>query len=270
LKSLSITILLMLSASMAFTSWPEYSTAQTPIVLQPQQSKPPLAFKQISLAVKMVNATYAEFTLSAYISNPSNRTLEYVIEVSASTGYTPYYLFTPSFPPAELVELGVEITSEKYGKLNVTVDRSAASAFSSIEAEGYDRVRLDGWMVLRQSRRLIWREYVEDYVSFSFRPALYYEGPALPSEKDLEVTFSYPAEYTRTDEANYKVMIIDGYKLIRYSERFYGGYGLSFNLYKRRIPVSSLIVFSALWILLIAVVLTIRRIHVKDQRDTGK
>lgn len=73
------------------------------------------------------------------------------------------------------------------------------------------------------------------------------------------MTFSYPAEYTRTDEANYQVEITDGHKLVRYSEPFYGSYGLSFNLYKPRTPISSLSVFLALWILLIAVVVTIRR-----------
>jgi len=119
-------------------------------------------------------------------------------------------------------------------------------------------------VVLTQIRYLIWREYLENYVSFSFRPEVQYEAPALASETDLQVTFTYPVEYTKADEANYRVEIVDGYKLVSYSERFYGGYGLSFNLYKPRIPIASLIVFLALWILLIAVVVTVRRRQVKD------
>ena len=257
-------MLLMLCASLAFPLRLENGTAQPLIVIAPPQpSGSALVFKQISLDVKVVNATYAEFKLSASVVNPSNRTLPYSIAVSTSIGYERYYLLTPALVPAKpQAEFEVEIISEKLGRLNVTVDMSTATAFSTLEAEGDDRIRLDGWMLLTQTRHLIWREYLEDFLSFSFGPVD--GGPTLPSETDLKVTFSYPVEYTRTDEANYRVEIVDGYKLLKYSERFYGGYGLSFNLYKPRIPVSSLIVFSALWILLIVVVLTVRRRHVKD------
>jgi len=61
-------------------------------------------------------------------------------------------------------------------------------------------------------------------LAFFFEPV--YEGPVLPSETDLEVTFSYPFEYARTDDANYQVEIIDGRELVRYSKRFHGGCGL--------------------------------------------
>ena len=264
MKSLRVAIFLVLCASLAFTLWLEEGAAQPPIaVAQPPSSRSPLVFKQVSLEVKVVNSTYAEFTLSASILNTSNQTLQYMIEVSTSTGYISYYPFTPSQPSAKQ-EFGVEITSEKLGKLSVKVDRSTAAAFSSLEAEGDDRIRLDGWLALTQIRYLIWREYLENYVSFSFRPEVQYEAPTLASETDLQVTFTYTVEYTKADEANYRVEIADGYKTVRYSERFYGGYGLSLNLYKQRIPVTSLIVFSALWILLIAVVVTVRRRQVKD------
>jgi len=265
LKSLETAVLLMLCTSPAFAVWLGESAAQPPILVAlPQVSGSPLAFKQISLDVKVVNATYAQFELLTSVLNTSNQTLPYVIEVSISTEYGPYYIFAPPQPTVKQIEFGVEITSGKLGRLDVKADRSTARALSSLEAEGGDRIRLDGWVALTQIRYLIWREYVEKYVSFSFRPEVVYEGPALPSETDLEVTFSYPFEYTRTDEANFQVEILDGYKLVRYSERFYGGYGLSFNLYKPRIPATSLIVFLALWILLIAVVVTVRRRQVKD------
>ena len=265
MKSLNVAIVLMLCASLAFTTWLDGAGTQTPIVaVQPQLSRSPLEFKQISLEVKVINATYAEFEFSASILNTSNQTLQYVIEFSTSTGYAPYYLFAPPLPPAKPLEFAVEINSEKFGRLDVRVKGSTATAFSSLEAEGDDRIHLDGWMVLTQIRYLIWREYLENYVSFSFRPEVQYEGPALASETDLQVTFSYPIEYTKADEANYRVEIVDGYKIVRYPERFYGGYGLSFNLYKPRIPATSLIVFLALWTLLIAVVVTVRRRHVKD------
>jgi len=170
LKSLGTAILLMLCASLAFAHWPGESAAQPPmLVALPQLSSSGLEFKQISLDVKMVNATYAEFEFSTSILNTSNQTLPYVIEVSTSTGYASYYPFAPPQSSAKQ-EFGVEITSEKLGRLSVKVDRSAATAFLSLEAEGEDRIRLDGWLALTQIRYLIWREYVEQYVSFSFRP----------------------------------------------------------------------------------------------------
>jgi len=263
LKSFSMVILLVLCTSLAFTLWLEEGIAQ------PQAPPPPsrsaLVFKQISLEVRVVNATYAEFKVSASIMNTSNQTFPYVIVVSPSIGYMPYYPFAPPFAPAEPhADFGIEATSERLGQLNVTVDKWTARASSSLEAGGEDRIRLDGWMALRQTRHLIWREYVEDSVSFSFGPPAEYVGPGLPSGTDLKVMFMYPTEYTRIDETNYQVEIKDGYKLVRYSERFYGDYGILFNLYKPRIPVSSLTVFSTLWVLLIAVVLAIRRKHVKD------
>ena len=264
MRSLWIAIFLMLCASLAFTLRLEEGAAQPPIVVaQPPSSRSPLVFKQVSLEVKVVNSTYAEFEFSTSILNTSNQTLQYVIEVSTSTGYATYYPFGPAQPSAKQ-EFGVEMTSEKLGKLSVKVDKSTAAAFSTLEAEGGDRIRSEGWVVLTQIRYLIWREYLENYVSFSLRPEVQYEAPVLASETDLQVTFTYPVEYTKADEANYRVEIVDGYKLVRYSERFYGGYGLSFNLYKPRLPLTSLIVFSALWILLIAVVVTVRRRQVKD------
>ena len=80
----------------------------------------------------------------------------------------------------------------------------------------------------------------------------------MPSEANVEVTMLYPIQYTKADEANYKVEIVGDYKMIKYTKRFYGGFGLSFNLFKLRTPLSSLVVFLTLWILLV-LVLTIKR-----------
>ncbi len=263
MKNFGAVILLLLCTSLAFQLLPKEGTAEPLLVAPALSSGSILLFKHISLDVKVVNSTYAQFKLSASVMNPSNRTLPYIIAVSISIGYERYYPFgTPLVPAKPQAEFGVEITSEKLGRLNMTVDMSTATALSSLEAESDDRIHLEGWMFLRQTRHLIWREYVEDFVSFSFGPVD--GGPPIPSETDLEVRFSYPVEYSRTDEANYTVEIMNGYKLLTYSERFYGSYGLSFSLYKPRIPVTSLIVFSALWVLLIAVVLAVRRRHVKD------
>ena len=98
---------------------------------------------------------------------------------------------------------------------------------------------------------------MEDYISFSIRPAVEYQA-VQPSQISIDVRLSYPVEYTKIDKTNYIVEVVDGYKTISYSDQFYEGYGFSFNLYKPRVPVNSLIGFLALWALLIVGVARVR------------
>lgn len=238
----------------------EQSSPQSTIVVNPSPSVPSsIIFKRVTLEARVVNSTYARFRLTVWVANPSNQTLFCVVEVTPSTPYRTYYPFALS-PPTEskpYLTFEVEAASEKFGKLNITKDEVTARATLNLEANGEDRVHLNGWMVLVQVRRLIWREYIEDYVGFSVRPAAEYVG-ILPIENTIDVKIFYPADYTRTDEANYVINVTDGYKMISYSDRFYGGYGLSFNLYKSRVPANSFVVFLALWTGLVAIVIKVR------------
>lgn len=262
MRSMTMFILMLLIASTALMpQLNQYASGQTVtkiVVAPPPLPLSSLKFKQTAIEVKVVNATYADIMMIARIANPFNQTLTYVVEVNAPQPYISYPFGAGKTRPQPRMELTV--VSEKLGQLDVTVDRwDVARATGSIEANSEDVIHVEGWMGLAQTLRMIWRESIEGSIGFSIRPETEYAGPVSPEKTEVKVKFTYPAEYTKADEANYKVELADGFKVIEYTEEFYGGFGLPLDMYKPRIPINSLVVFSALWVLLIASIVWTRR-----------
>lgn len=259
-------IIILIAATALMPQFDPYASGQTVTELVdtpplPLQLVPSLKFKGIAIEVEMVNATYVEIMIVAEMANPSNQTIQYTVDFNVPQRYVSY--------PFGAVEtrlqprMEIKAVSEKMGELDVTVDRwGNARASGSIEADGVDVVRVEGWMVLTQSRSMIWRESTEGNIGFSIDTR--YEGIISPDETEVKVKFTYPAEYTKADEVNYKVEYIDGRKVIEYSEEFYGGFWLSLDIYKPRIPINSLILFSALWGVLIVFIVWTRRKHFEE------
>lgn len=265
MKSTTMFILMLLIASTALMpQLNQYASGQTAtkVVVAPPLPSSSLEFRQIAIEVKVMNATYADVMMAAKIVNPSNQTVKYVVEVNAPQPYISYPFDAGKARPQ--IRMEIKAVSEKTGELKVTADRwGAAMATGIIEANGEDVIHLEGWTGLTQTRRMIWRESIEGSIGFSIRPETEYVGPVSPEKTEVNVKFTYPAGYTKTDEANYKLEYLDGFKTIEYAGEFYGGFGLPLDMYKPRIPLNSLILFLTLWVLLIAVVVWTRTKKVK-------
>jgi len=252
-------VILLITSSALMPQLNQYASGQavTKVVVAPPSSPVSLEFKQIAIEVKVVNATYADVMMVAEIVNPSNQTLKYIVEVNAPQPYIPYPFDAGKTIPQSRME--IKVVSEKIGELKVTVDRwGAARATGIIEANGEDLINVEGWTRLAQTSRMIWRESIEGSIGFSIRPETEYVGPVSPEKTEVKVKFTYPVEYTKADEANYKVEYMGGFKVIEYAEEFYSGFRLPLDMYKPRIPVNSLVLFLALWVVLIAIVVWTR------------
>lgn len=218
-----------------------------PVTLRtPQALLQPPKFKGADAEVKILNAARAEFAIAVRIANPSDRALAYVIEVRAPRKHVPYPFAVRGARP----KVEVKVTSAKLGELNVTADRwGNVKAKGVLEARGEDTIRLEGWVSLIQSRRSIWRENVEGNLGFSIGFEGVLEAP--PERGEAKIKISYPKEYAMADEANYRVEYANGYKVIEYTDEFYGGLSLSLDMYKPRLPTNSLAAFLALWAALV-------------------
>lgn len=231
----------------------------------PQTPSQPPRFKGANVEVKILNATCAKFAIAVGISNPSDRALAYIVELHAPRKYVPY----PSAAREARPRIEVKVTSDKLGELNVTVDRwGNVRAKGALEGGGEDTIRLEGWVSLVQSRRAIWRENVEGNLGFSIS----FEGglEAPPGRGEAKIKISYPEEYARSDEANYQVTYVSGFKTIEYVEEFYGGLSLSLDMYKPRIPVNALAVFLALWAALVAFVVKKRGVSRPEEGEAAR
>jgi len=218
-----------------------------------------LKLRKSTLELKILNSTYADFIIDINVVNQSNQTISYIIEAYALQPYRYYpFSFTKELPKPR-VEINIE--SEKIGKLKVTLDEwGNAKAISSIEANSEDIISIKGWIDLTQNRYTTWKEIIEGNIGFSIRPEISYKEQTFFEITEIKVKLVYPKEYIKIDEANYKIKYINGYKAIEYSEEFYGnGYSLSFNMYKPRLPINSLILFLTLWIALILSIVMMKK-----------
>lgn len=247
---------LIVLAALAFQSNLHVSGLVGEVTIVSQQPLPAsLGFKDVVAEVKVLNATYAEFVMKVEMENLSNQTLVYIVEVNLPRRYGLYPPGADRVEPQPRME--VKVLSGK-GKLNVAVDRwGNARARGSVEACSEGVIQVEGWMNLVQSRHTVWRETIEGTIGFSIRPESGYAGPSERVEANVKLT--YPKEYVKVDEINYDVKYLDGFKVIEYSEGFYGSLGLSLNLYKPRLPINSLAVFLALWVALVIFVVKRRR-----------
>lgn len=247
---------LIVLAALAFQSNLHVSGLAGEVTVVSQQHLPAsLRFKDVVAEVKVLNATYAEFVMKAEMENLSNQTLVYIVEVNLPRRYGLYPFGADRVGPQP--RIGVKVLSGK-GELNVAVDRwGNARARGSVGAYGEDVIQVEGWMNLVRSRRTVWRETMEGNIGFSIRPESGYAGPS--ERVEAEVKLTYPREYVEVDEINYDVKYLDGFKVIEYSEGFYGGLGLSLDLYKLRLPINSLAVFLTLWVALVIFVVKRRR-----------
>ncbi|MEM2897074.1 MAG: hypothetical protein QXG01_05845, partial [Candidatus Bathyarchaeia archaeon] len=204
---------------------------------------PPLKFKETVIEASIVNATHLKIRISAEIANPYNQAIVYAIRIVAPLGYA-------KFQP----KMEIKAVTEKVGKLDITIDRwGNAKAISRIEAKEEDAIFIEGWILLAQdaqNSRMIWRESIMGSIEFSITPETGYEARHYEGE-EIRVKLTYPAEYTKADETNYRVKYDNGFKIIEYTEEFYGSFWLSFDMYKPRTPIKSLTVFLALWLALI-------------------
>ena len=256
-------ILILITLTAFLPQHDPYASGQTihEVVVTPPlhlSISPSLKIKGITVEAEVVNATYVDIAMVAEMANPSNQTLQYTVEVNAPQRYVYYPFGAGKMRPQPGME--IKAVSERMGKLDVTFDkRGNARVSGSIEADGVDVVRVEGWMGLTQSRSMIWRESIEGNIWFSIDTR--YEEMISPDKTEVKVKLTYPAEYTKADEVNYKVEYIDGRKVIEYSEEFYGSGGLTLEMYKPRIPINSLILFSALWGVLIVFIAWTRRKH---------
>jgi len=213
------------------------------VVVSPAQTAS-LKYKWVNASIHVINATYANIEVKAKIVNPFNQTLPYIIEINAPQPY--YYSFD-----ASNTRVRIEISSEKIGKLNASIDEEGSiKARGVIEANSEDSINIKCEVNLTRNNRVIWREIIESNMWFSIRSETMYEATPFEEAK-VKVVFSYPKEYIKMNEKNYQVEHKNGYKVIKYEERFYGTFNLRIDIYKPRIPINSLIVFSALWIMLI-------------------
>jgi len=253
MKNTPIFIMLLIALTALMPQLNQYASGQ--VVVPPLS---PLKFKQVAIEVKVVNTTYADIMMKAEIVNPSNQTLTYTVEINTPQPYVSYPFAADKTSPQPKME--IKVVSEKIGELKVTIDRYGnARATGSIEAKSEDAIHVEGWTFLAQTRRLIWRESIDGYIGFSIRPETGYRELEPPERSEAKVKFTYPAEYTKTDEASYKVEYLDGFKIIEYTEGFYGSFGLSFNTYRPRTPINSLTIFSGLWAVLVAFVIWTKR-----------
>jgi hypothetical protein len=221
------------------------------------QSASYLEFEGVIIDVDVVNYTHVEFMMVAEVANPSNQTIQYTVDLETPTIFTsPYGAGGPSSRP----KMEIKAYSEKRGELDVSVDRWGNSRASSIiEAGGEDVIRVEGWIGLTEIRRMIWRESIDSQIRLTI-DAETEEGEPEPLERtQTKVKLTYPAEYTKTDEANYELRQTDDSKVIEYTKELYYSLLLPLDMHKPRTPINSTALFSALWGTLIVSILRTRR-----------